>query len=1045
VTLVFSDIQGSADMWEAHGTAFRPVLARHNELMREAAARWHGYEVSTEGDAFFIVFSRASDAVQFAVEAQQALAAEDWTALLPAITSVRVRIGMHTGEPAPVVDGGRLTYYGRPTNRAARVSGAGHGGQILVSEMTRRLAAPALPPEIEFRDMGAHRLKGVGEERLWQVCHPALPDQFPALKTLNTATHNLPLPKTSFVGREVEVEAVCSLLGVDTHIPGLKSHRPEGTRSPESQLMGPVPDPESQVTSSEAAAGGSADFGLETWDVGPRLVTLTGPGGVGKTRLSLQVAQEAIDDFPDGVFFVPLASVREPHLVPGVIARSLGVRESPGQPLEATLQEFLCEKRLLLLLDNMEQVVDAAPLVGDLLATCAGLKVLATSREELRLHGEHEFPVSPLPLPPPGVSRQSAVSSQQSAVGSRQEAEGSSQKPQHPTSSPSDTPPGYLGASTQPLTPEVLSQYGAVELFIQRARMVRPDFRVTNENAPEVAEICSRLDGLPLAIELAAARVKLLTPQALLARLGNRLQMLTGGARDLPARQQTLRATIAWSYDLLEAEEQALFRLLSVFEKGFTLEAAEAVVSGQGRVGEWESGRVGEGLPPPFPHSPTPPLSHVLDGIAALIDRSLLRQEELPDGESRYAMLETIREFGLDQLAAAGELDRARAAHAAYYVEFIEQVRHGLLGGPEQNACLARLDREQENFRAALEWYLRKGEAEAALRLTAAQARYWYLRGRLGEGRRQLEAALALAGMDFAHSTVLSRALHAAAIFARDQGDYARAVELHERTLVVARECGDQERIGAALNSLGSIATATGDYEQARRHLEETVAIYHSMGDEASAAIPLAGLAILAKEQGDRAGARALLEQTIAIHRRTDSREYLAAGLLNLGILLREMEDYGGARPLVEESLALYREQESHWGAAYCLHNLGLLTWKDGNPAPGRSLLEQSIAILREVGDRPYLTAVLHHLGDLSFESSDYPAARSAYTESRAIYQHLGQREYEAWATAALADVEQAAGNPAAARVLYEESLALFRELGHEKGMESVSRRMAGE
>ena len=559
------------------------------------------------------------------MEAQRALAAHEW----PEWEVVRVRIGLHTGEPA--VTGGR--YVGLDVHRAARVCNAGHGGQVLLSQTTRDLVARDLPAGVALRDLGLHRLRDLTQaEHLYQLVIPGLPADFPPLRTLDRRPHNLPVQATPLIGREREVAAVGALL-----------RRPE-----------------------------------------VRLVTLTGPGGVGKTRLALQVGAEVLDGFQDGVFFVALAAVSDPAQVVPEIAQALGLagsgEPSLGERIERGVYDSLREsfryldpaqfggpspresliaslrdRELLLILDNFEQVLAAAPLLTDLLAACPGLKALVTSRTVLRLYGAQEFPVPPLALPDPG-----------------------------------------------PLPPlEALSQYAAVALFIQRAQAAKPDFQVTNATAPLVAEICQRLDGLPLAIELAAARVRLLPLPTLLARLEHRLQVLTGGAQDVPARHQTLRGAITWSHDLLDAGEQQLFRRLAIFAGGCTLEAAELVCN------------VGGDL-----------ALDLLDGLASLVDKSLLRQSERADGEPCFVMLDTIREYGRERLEANGEAAAIERAHAAYYLALAEEAEQGLLG-PRQAAWLARLDEEHENLRAALGWARAHGQAAVALRLVGALGRYW--------------------------------------------------------------------------------------------------------------------------------------------------------------------------------------------------------------------------------------------------------------------------------------------------------------------------------
>ncbi len=513
LTFLCTDIAGSSQLWEQHPEAMRLALARHDTILRETIAAHEGIVFKSGGDGVYAAFTRAPDALAAAVAAQQALLAEPWGQTGP----LHVRMVLHMGV-AEERDG---DYFGPPLNRVARLLAVGHGDQILLSRATYELVCDQLPPEVALRDLGTHRLKDLTRpEQIFQVVAPALPVDFPSLQTLDTRPHNLPAQLTPLIGRTQEVAAVCGHLRRD--------------------------------------------------DV--RLLTLSGSGGTGKTRLALQVAAELLEDFVDGAYFVDLAPISDPALVASTIAQPLGVPEIGDQPLIVGLKAHLKRKQKLLLLDNFEQVLSAAPLVVELLAAAPKLKVLITSRAVLHVSGEHEFVVPPLALPNP--------------------------------------------AERPPL--ERLIQYDAVRLFIERAQAVKADFSVTNETAPAIAEICARLDGLPLAIELAAARSKLFAPQALLVRLSSRLKLLTGGARDLPARQQTLRSTIDWSYNLLSEGEQRLFARLAVFVGGCTLEAAEAVCDAAGDLSV-----------------------DVLDGLAALVDKHLLIQND--DGaEPRFTMLEGI-------------------------------------------------------------------------------------------------------------------------------------------------------------------------------------------------------------------------------------------------------------------------------------------------------------------------------------------------------------------------------------------------------------------
>ncbi len=623
VTLLFTDIEGSTHLLQQLGERYANVLAEYRHLLRASFQEWNGHEIDTQGDAFFVAFARATDAVLAAVEVQRALANHPW----PEGAAVRVRMGLHTGEPTLTSEG----YVGLDVHRTARIMSAGHGGQVLLSQATCNLVEQDLPDDVALRDLGEYRLKDLGRPRhLFQLAIPGLPADFPRLRTLDSYPNNLPVQLTPFIGREQELTAVCDLLRRE--------------------------------------------------DV--RLLALTGPGGTGKTRLGLQIAAELSEYFDDGVFFVNLAPTSDPELVVPTIAETLGIREGADQSLFERLKEDLRQKQMLLLLDNFEQVVSAAVQVVDLLIACPRLKVIVTSREVLHVQAEHEFAVPPLPLPDLKHLPDLAA----------------------------------------------LSHYAAVALFILRAQAVKPDFQMNAANARAIAEICARLDGLPLAIELAAARIKLLPPQALLARLGQRLAVLTSGTRDVPERQQTLRNTIAWSYNQLDAAEQRLFRRLSVFVGGCTLEAIESVCAALNDGDE---------------------AGQVVDRIASLIDKSLLQQTEPEGDEPRLLMLETIREYGLERLAVNVEMEATQQAHADYYLALAEEAEPHLKGA-EQGQWFARLEQEHDNLRAALQWLLEQGKTgdsiEMVLRLAGALRRFWEVRGHVSEGWTFLERALAVSG-----------------------------------------------------------------------------------------------------------------------------------------------------------------------------------------------------------------------------------------------------------------------------------------------------------
>ena len=886
VTLLFTDMEGSTQLLQQLGDQYADVLSECRQLLRTAFQQWSGHEVDTQGDAFFVAFARATDAISAAVDAQRALVSHPW----PEGTTVRVRMGLHTGEPSLTPEG----YVGLDVHRAARIMSAGHGGQVLLSQPTSTLVEQDLPDEVSLRDLGEYRLKDLGRpQRLFQLVISDLPADFPPLKTLDSSPNNLPIQPTPFIGRKQEVATIRDL--------------------------------------------------LDREDV--RLLTLTGPGGTGKTRLGLQVAAKLSDRFAGGVFFVNLAPLREPEFVLAAMAQTLEVQETAEHSLLELLQAFLREKQVLLVLDNFEQIVSAAEQVAALLTACPKLKIVVTSREVLHVRAEHEFAVPPLALPDP----------------------------------------------ERLPDPVVLSQYEAVALFIERAQAVKPDFQVTNANARAVAEMCVRLDGLPLAIELAAARIKLLPPQALLTRLEQRLVVLTSGARDVPARHQTLRNTIAWSYDLLDAAEQRLFRRLSVFVGGCTLEATEAICAALGD-------RDGSAL----------------DGVGSLIDKSLLHQTEQEGGELRLWMLETIREYGLEALAASGEMELTRRAHADYYLALAEEAEPEL-AGPQQGVWLERLEREHDNLRAALQWSVEQGgvgqHMEMVLRLSGALWWFWLVRGHLSEGGQWLEKAL----MESEGSMTLARAraLQGLGEVAFNQGNYGRAEKRCRESLAIFRELGDRKNIALSLNILGLVAEWSRNYTAAYSLIEEALALYKELGDKRGLAYTLGALAYATSHQGEYARARSLAEESLALFREVGDKAGITYALSRLVEVMLFQGDLARAHSLLRESLVLSRELGDKGGIAESLDLSGQIARYQDAYATASSLFEESLAVQRELGDKAGIAHSLSHLGRVAAIQGDYTAAHPLYKESLGIAREAGDKELVASGLEGLAGVVAAQDNPA--------------------------------
>jgi predicted ATPase/class 3 adenylate cyclase len=693
VTFVFTDIEGSTRLLQQTGETYRRILEEHGAIVRSAIGRHDGIVVSTEGDSFFAVFPSPAQAVGAVADFQRELAGHAW----PDAAIVRVRVGIHTGLGTIGGD----NYIGLDVHRAARITSAGHGGQVLISQATAVLTEHHLPESTQLRSLGEHRLKDLASpEPLFQLLIGGLASEYPPIRSLGASPNNLPVQLTSFVGRE-EVEAISALL----------------ERS--------------------------------------RLVTLTGPGGTGKTRLSLQVAAEMIGGFSDGVWFVPLAAITEPPLVTTAVGAVLGLQPSSEDP-DQRLSEYLRGKDMLLVLDNFEQVLEGAPRVATWLQGAPNLKVLITSRAPLHVYGEQEFPVPALRTP----------------------------------------------STNDLLHSDLLGRFESVALFVERARSVRPDFSLDERTGPLVAEVVSRLDGLPLAIELAAARVRSLGLEAIKERLSSRLGLLTGGARDVPERQRTLRNAIEWSYDLLDRTQRLLFERLGVFVGGFDLAQAEKVCSSALEL-------------------------EVFDGLTTLTDQSLLRPVAEPASDSRFFMLETIREYALERLSAGSEEKEIRARHAASYLALAEMAEPEFTRS-RQRLWLDRAERDHDNLRAAFMWAVENADGATAQRLAGALWRFWQMRGYLREGRERAELALSVGGDD-ARSRM--KALEGAGGLAYWQADMQAALDHYTEALGLAREIGDPLLIVNALYNISAPLGTRQGKEAAFSALDEGLKLATEAGD----------------------------------------------------------------------------------------------------------------------------------------------------------------------------------------------------------------------
>ena len=725
-----------------------------------------------------------------------------------------------------------------------------------------------------------------------------------------------------------------------------------------------------------------------------RLVTFTGAGGVGKTRLALQVARDVAAAFRDGVYFVDLAPIIDPPLVIAAMARVIGVKESGGQPLMESVQRSLAGKQVLLVLDNFEQVTAAAPLVAELLTAVPSLKALVTSRALLRLRGERELVVPPLALPvlpaqPPAVSDM-----------------------------------------------DVIAQAEAVRLFVARVQDAQPSFALTPTNAAAVVQVCARLDGLPLAIELAAARARVLTPEAMLPRLQRRLAFLTSGAADLPARQQTLRATIDWSFSLLTPDEQALFTRLAVFHGGFTLEAAEAVCGeDEGRRTEDGGQRTDESSPP---SSSVLGLPSVLDGVESLVAKSLVRRVLTTTGAETeatslpFTMLETIREYALDRFAVSPEAPTIRQRHAEYYISLVEEAEPQLMGAGLKQ-WLGRLGAEWDNIRAAVGWLRTISQPEALLRLVGALRRFCELQGRSSEALAWMEEGLNQAG-DVAPA-VRAKALHAGSNLAHNMGDLDKAMRLGEASLALRREVGDQQGMARTLNNLAVTAWSQGNFSQARELHAASLAIKRALNDRLGMAYSLNNLGLIATDQDDYPTARALLEESLALRRELGDQHGVAVSLLNLGNVARQQGQLAEACALYEQSLGQLRRLGDQANEARVQSVLGLTLAEQGAYSAAFAHLQASLDLRRTLGNKRDITVSLNNLGQAALYQGDGAWARLVFEDALGLAREGGAKMGQANALVGLGQVALAEERWEDSRRYLLEGLDLQRELGDQGGV----------
>lgn len=853
VTFLFTDIEGSTRLWQEKPAAMSVAHARHNEILKTVIESNNGYIFQVIGDAFCAAFHTARHALRAALESQKAVYHENWGE-----TVIKVRMGMHTGE-AELQEGG--DYRGFLTmSRLQRLMSAAHGGQTLLSLTTQELLQNDLPNGVTLRDMGARRLKDWNRpEQIYQLVVEGLPTDFLPLRALDASRHNLPAPTTSFIGREKEKAEIKQ---------AISAHR---------------------------------------------LITLTGSGGTGKTRLSLQVAVDLLDQFADGVWFVELAPITDPNIIPQTILSVLEASEPQDKTITQALIERVRGKKLLLILDNCEHLIEAiARLAETLLSNAPELKIIASSREALGVQGEMSWHVPSMSLPDAKHS----------------------------------------------ISLDELSRLESVRLFTERAVLAKPRFQLTKENASFVAQICSRLDGIPLAIELAAARVRALSVEQIAARLDDRFHLLTGGSRTALPRQQTLRAMIDWSFNLLSEQEKQLLRRLAVFVGGWTLEAAEQVCV-QER-GEFD----------------------VLDLLTHLVDKSLVNMEESSD-DVRYRMLETTRQYAREMLMMSEETRAFRDQHLNYFLKYAENAQPELRGR-RQAEWISLLETEHDNLRAALEWS-QDTQPELGLRIAAALVDFWDTHGHITEARRWLEITLQKT-THLAPTPARVDALLGAAAFAVRQSELEISKKWLEEGLALARTIDYKPGLARALMARGVVIEYfDGNLEKAEKHYNEALDIYRETGDQLSIGQALGPLASCALKRYDFSRAESLYSESLSLFREVENEREIAGALENLAEVAMDRRLYANAYSFAEESLSLYRQLEDKHGIATTLRALGIAAHNQGDVDQAHSACEQSAEIFRELGDRGCLILTMSALSRQLQHQGELQRAFDTIQEARKI------------------------------------------------------------
>lgn len=858
VTFLFTDIEGSTKLAHDFPETLPSALERHNETMREAVKLNNGFVFKIIGDAFCCAFGNADEAVRAAIDALIKLNSEKWEDAV-----IKVRMGIHTGKS----EWNGSDYMGYVTlARTQRIMSVAYGGQILISENTNEMFSEKATDSVSVRDLGNRRLKDLIQPvKLFQILSSEIPADFPPLKTLDARPNNLPVQLTNFIGRETDISEIKKTL----------------TNS--------------------------------------RLITLLGPGGTGKTRLSMQIAADMIDEYSNGVFIAEMAQISDPSLVIQTLMNCLGVNEVKGQSQELTLAEFLKDKEMIIILDNCEHLInECAELAEKLLIKCRKLKIIATSREALNSSGERTYRVPPLSLPDPNLKN----------------------------------------------SPEKLTQYEAVRLFIERALVINQEFRVTNENAPALAQICFQLDGIPLAIELAAARINVLSPEGIKDRLEDRFKLLTGGKRTALPRQQTLRALIDWSYDLLSEKEKLLWQRLTIFSGGWTFEASEKVCSDE-MLDEYE----------------------ILDLLGNLIDKSLVKATET-DHTFRYSMLETIRKYGNEKLNESGKRNELQEKHFNYFFDLARDSETGLTGN-EQKEWINKIALENENIRECLNWSL-TNKQESSLKMSVALGKFWELRSHFTEGLETMRKCIDIS--EDADLIWKAKAIYWTGFFYIHQGKYAESKKYLNQCLAIFNETNNKEGEALTMISLATIGLFETDYTNLFLYSEKSLNLSKEINNSSYIARNKQNMALGLMQQGKHEAARSMFQESIIVYRELNDHVQLAKIIGNIGALEYLLSNFDKARSAFEESLKIRQELGDRQGISISLSNLGSVAYMIKDYDESERRLQESLEISEELGDKRILVTTIGTLGSIAIDIGDYSKAVKLHCRSVEIANEIGDK-----------------------------------------------------